>query len=120
MKYWIALKEGKVLEQIMVSEGDIPRWSVEGEFTEVEVESFGDLNTQEYSLSKGTWVPSLNFAWNTLKDTRDRLLKESDYPPLFERPVETQEAWRAYRQALRDLPSTVEDPFNIQWPIKPL
>ena len=26
---------------------------------------------------------------------------------------------KAYRQALRDLPSTQNDPFNITWPTKP-
>jgi len=29
------------------------------------------------------------------------------------------EEQKAYRQALRDLPSTQSDPFNITWPTKP-
>ena len=29
------------------------------------------------------------------------------------------DAWKTYRQALRDLPATQSDPFNITWPKKP-
>lgn len=29
------------------------------------------------------------------------------------------EAWLAYRQALRDLPETVTDYDNVEWPVKP-
>jgi hypothetical protein len=29
------------------------------------------------------------------------------------------EAWRVYRQALRDLPETITDPADILWPEPP-
>lgn len=48
---------------------------------------------------------------------RDLLLKESDWTQLPDAPVD-QEAWAAYRQALRDLPNHVNWP-NLEaddWP----
>jgi hypothetical protein len=41
---------------------------------------------------------------------RDQLLKKSDWTQLPDVPLETKEAWAAYRQALRDLPD------NVNWP----
>ena len=57
-----------------------------------------------------------------LRIKRDLLLKQCDWvmsisdSPL---PQEKIEEWRVYRQALRDLPSTTEDPNNPAWPTPP-
>ena len=58
-------------------------------------------------------------AREALRAERDRRLAACDYPPLYERPDAEQPAWKAYRQALRDLPDTVIDPFNPEWPTQP-
>ena len=52
---------------------------------------------------------------NALLDQTDKYIV-ADYPP----PTpEARQAWLDYRQALRDLPSTTEDPTNPVWPIAP-
>lgn len=67
---------------------------------------------------------ALESAWVTLRDERNLLLKESDPNVVMDRwetyTEETRQAWRDYRQALRDLPSNTSDPFNVVWPSKPM
>ena len=58
-----------------------------------------------------------NKAWANVRIRRNRALLNSDVMALQDR-VMTEEQ-KAYRQALRDLPSTQNDPFNITWPTKP-
>ena len=53
--------------------------------------------------------------WSAFKAKRDRLLMSSDWAMLPDAPTNKQK-WGAYRQALRDLPETVEDISNVQWP----
>lgn len=57
-------------------------------------------------------------AWAALRAERDRRLAASDWVTL--RNLETAEPvppeWLAYRQALRDLPETIEDPSGVVWP----
>ena len=53
-----------------------------------------------------------------LRDQRDFLLSQSDWRDLPSYPGSNQEAWRTYRQQLRDLPSTT-DPSNPTWPTAP-
>lgn len=62
-------------------------------------------------------------AWEKLRDRRNALLTESDAYVLPDRwetySEEHKAAWASYRQALRDLPETTQDPFNPVWPSKP-
>ena len=53
-----------------------------------------------------------------LRRDRDQLLSQSDWRDLPSYPGSNQEAWRTYRQQLRDLPSTT-DPSNPTWPTAP-
>ena len=53
-----------------------------------------------------------------LRMERDQLLSQSDWRDLPSYPGSNQEAWRTYRQQLRDLPSTT-DPSNPTWPTAP-
>ena len=53
-----------------------------------------------------------------LREKRDQLLSQSDWRDLPSYPGSNQEAWRTYRQQLRDLPSTT-DPSNPTWPTAP-
>jgi len=52
---------------------------------------------------------------NTLLDQSDKYIV-ADYP---HPSPEARQAWLDYRQALRDLPSTTEDPANPVWPVQP-
>lgn len=50
---------------------------------------------------------------------RDNLLKNSDWTQLNDVPENIKIAWIPYRQALRDITSQEEYPYNIIWPIPP-
>ena len=50
---------------------------------------------------------------------RNALLAESDWTQAADAPVDA-DAWAAYRQQLRDLPATIEDPTQpVEWPAPP-
>jgi len=56
-----------------------------------------------------------------LRFMRDDLLLKSDWTQVADAPVD-KEAWQAYRQALRDLPSvydTLIDINSVEWPVPP-
>ena len=53
------------------------------------------------------------------RDKRDALLAASDWTQLPDVPAETAEAWRPYRQALRDVPAQAGFPTSIDWPVSP-
>lgn len=52
---------------------------------------------------------------------RDKLLAETDWTQVLDAPIDaaTREAYRAYRQALRDLPEQEGFPDTITWPELP-
>lgn len=52
---------------------------------------------------------------------RDSLLLETDRYLLEDYPItaESKELIKVYRQQLRDLPSSIDWPANIIWPVKP-
>ena len=52
---------------------------------------------------------------------RDKLLAETDWTQVLDAPIdaETREAYRAYRQALRDIPEQEGFPAAITWPELP-
>lgn len=52
------------------------------------------------------------------RSIRDQLLRESDWTQTLDAPLmeEEKEAWRVYRQALRDVPAQEGFPENVTWP----
>jgi hypothetical protein len=74
----------------------------------------------EFDEKVSNFMNSINIL--TLRKQRNRFLDQSDkyisvdYPHASE---EVRQAWLDYRQALRDLPSTTEDPANPVWPVPP-
>lgn len=57
-----------------------------------------------------------------MRQTRNQILKETDYLATIDFPHPTEEAkqaWIDYRQALRDLPANTTDPSNPVWPEAP-
>lgn len=52
---------------------------------------------------------------------RDKLLEETDWTQVLDAPIDaaTREAYRAYRQALRDIPQQEGFPDTITWPELP-
>lgn len=47
---------------------------------------------------------------------RNLLLTQSDWTQMPDAPLTNREAWKTYRQALRDVPLQEGFPFNVQWP----
>lgn len=59
--------------------------------------------------------------YKVLREQRNKKLTESDFSmlPDYHLSQENEEEWEVYRQALRDLPSTTEDPETPIWPEQP-
>lgn len=75
--------------------------------------------------SQLTWT-AVKTKWDTkiaaqpladLRGVRNDLLAETDW--LANSDVTMSDAWKTYRQALRDLPANTSDPANPTWPTKP-
>src|SRR5690625_581590 len=68
--------------------------------------------------------PTTDDYWEDVRSKRDALLQESDIEVLPDRwalmSPEEQHAWATYRQALRDIPESHEDPLQVEWPKKPV
>ena len=56
-----------------------------------------------------------NERWDIIRKRRNRELSETDWMALSD--VNMSDAWKAYRQSLRDI--TTQDINNITWPTKP-
>ena len=56
---------------------------------------------------------------NFLRSERNNRLCETDWTQVQDTPVD-RVPWATYRQALRDLPSTITDPAYPNWPEKPV
>lgn len=56
--------------------------------------------------------------WSRVRAERNARLAACDWTQLADASVNAA-AWTTYRQALRDLPQTQTDPFNIVWPTSP-
>ncbi|HOB44347.1 MAG TPA: tail fiber assembly protein, partial [Bacillota bacterium] len=56
--------------------------------------------------------------WAAIRIVRNRLLAECDWTQIPDVPLteEQKEAWREYRQALRDIPQTFATPDEVVWP----
>jgi hypothetical protein len=68
---------------------------------------------------EAAWAASANErAAAEVRVQRDTLLTASDWTQVADAPVD-QEAWAAYRQALRDIPQQEGFPSNVVWPEKP-
>lgn len=63
-------------------------------------------------------VVRVSIGFEELRSMRNILLVESDWTQVPDAQV-NKVVWAEYRQALRDLPASVIDPFSVVWPIKP-
>ena len=73
-------------------------------------------DAEETALTNG----ALARAMNTLRTNRNRKIVETDYLALSD--VTMSDAWKTYRQSLRDITNgvdTVEKAENVTWPTKP-
>ncbi|HIF9513856.1 TPA: tail fiber assembly protein [Photobacterium damselae] len=59
--------------------------------------------------------------WRYIRQYRDDLISNTDWTQMPDAPlsVEKKTEFTAYRQALRDIPQTYDNPDDIIWPAKP-
>lgn len=76
--------------------------------------------TEQWLWTGTAWAKNTDLGYALLREKRDTLLTESDWCE-YSRKLSTQKKaqWLAYRDQLFDLPQTVTDPFNFQWPTPP-
>ena len=55
--------------------------------------------------------------WVKVRAKRNQLLADSDWRGMTD--LTMNDAWKTYRQVLRDLPANTADPANPTWPTKP-
>jgi len=55
-----------------------------------------------------------------LRIERNRKISETDWTQMEDIPQVTRDAWKPYRQALRDITQTYNSPEDVVWPEKPL
>ena len=85
------------------------------------------MRTLTYNPQTGKWIesddgkdpeiPSNDWYMKVLRKQRNSLLKETDW--MANSDVTMTDAWKNYRQALRDLPANTADPKNPTYPTKP-
>jgi|3_EtaG_2_1085321.scaffolds.fasta_scaffold63661_2 hypothetical protein len=61
---------------------------------------------------------SAEYQWKELRLRRSALLTKSDWTQNADVSVDV-DAWKTYRQELRDLPANTADPAHPSWPVKP-
>jgi hypothetical protein len=76
------------------------------------------MTEQEIATVEAEKQALIDDAWTNLRNERNALLTNSDWTVLADSPTPTA-AWKAYRQALRDLPANTTDPTAPDWPTPP-
>ena len=62
---------------------------------------------------------ALESSWASLRIERNALLTSSDWTQGTDSPLDDKAEWVTYRQSLRDLPASTEDPTDPTWPEAP-
>ena len=73
-------------------------------------------------VNQYAFMNAYNELWvEKLRQERNKRLAECDWVVIRATSTDTPvpEEWKVYMQALRDLPSTTEDPANPVWPVSP-
>lgn len=80
----------------------------------------GIMPTDEYEATLKEWAENaFTYSLEKMRTKRDQALRDSDWTQIPDAPVDAK-AWAAYRQQLRDLPATIEDPTQpVDWPTPP-
>ena len=73
-------------------------------------------NVKVESTTSDEQTVLINQQWANVRLERDRKLKGTDWRASSD--LTLSDAWKTYRQALRDVP-TQSDPYNIAWPTEP-
>lgn len=104
--FWVAQKIDPKTG-VQLADAEILEWLAEGEPPNVAelIESFGALKDA--------------FLAEQARAMRDALIAKTDWTQLTDIQKATQQRWRPYRQALRDVPQQEGFPQKIAWPAPP-
>lgn len=72
-----------------------------------------------FNYATKSWELDSAYAIKKVLMLRNNILAQSDWTQLSDVPLETKQAWAAYRQQLRDVTSQSGYPFNVIWPMPP-
>ena len=81
------------------------------------VENGKAYNVKVESTTAEEQTELTNKKWVEIREIRNQILKETDWRAMSDRTLT--DAWRDYRQQLRQIPQTQTDPYNISWPTEP-
>lgn len=81
----------------------------------VETKIYRDLTQEEIQEKEKNLIDN---KWKQIRQKRNRLLLECDWTQLFDSLVDKM-SWSNYRQELRDIPQTYNDPNTVIWPTPP-
>ena len=80
------------------------------------VESGKAYTVKVESTTSDEQTTLINNKWGEVRIERERKLKDTDWRASSDLTLSN--AWKTYRQALRDI-TTQTDPYNITWPTEP-
>ena len=72
-----------------------------------------------WDVASRTWLLDVDRVAAKARARRTQLLRASDWTQLGDIDPSTTQAWRSYRQALRNVPQQPGFPLSIQWPEAP-
>lgn len=77
-----------------------------------------DLAQVEKQEAADVMRPTEWTKWQKIREKRNKLLAECDWTQVPDAPLDDKrrEAWRQYRQALRDIPQRFERADDVAWP----
>ena len=81
------------------------------------IEKIGDKWYTKYTIGKRDKKEIDDNQAKNIRNTRDQLIKESDWRAVSDRKLESE--WKEYRQALRDITKQEGFPHVVKWPVDP-
>ena len=121
-KKYVVIENGVVTNIVLAT----PEYAAEQGWIEYPEDTL-DIPAIGMLYQDGDFLPpprNIEAEWVAIRSQRDQLILESD--SLVSTPdrwallsTEKQQEWLDYRQALRDLPQTFEDPAEVICPTKP-
>ncbi len=88
----------------------------------IERESFNEEDAIKEAYNGEYTIEDILMTAEEARAQRDKLLADCDWTQTLDAPIDTdtREAYRAYRQALRDIPEQEGFPHSITWPELPV
>lgn len=106
-------EEPQIVEELYPVEIPCNDDTFEANYAIAKAEAYGEVTIEE--------VPDPPMTAEEARAKRDKLLAETDWTQVLDAPIsaECREAFRVYRQALRDITEQEGFPEVIEWPVMP-